>query len=213
MADIPNRLPAPEKRKDKISKNDMRYLYRMDKEKKRSKRRAVIDKEIETEKRVAAKKRRQSVTNVKQITKAANQKIQEKKKIAKNQTPEEILLQQSRNVCTANNSIPCFFEDLPTTGGEASPPMTIDEIVAHEPDAIIWKELDYGHLVAHPKIWVFCTVCHLGMRSTEIGKIIYFPSYAKVLPDTGSRTAAVFKVAPTKRFLFLHPQCIDKFTF
>jgi len=68
MADIPNRLPAPEKRKDKINKNDMRYLYRMNKAKQQSKRRAVIDTEIEKEERAAAKKRRQSVTHVKQIT-------------------------------------------------------------------------------------------------------------------------------------------------
>ena len=130
MADIPNRLPAPEKRKDKITKNDMRYLYRMDKAKQQSKRRAVIDSEIENEEKAAAKKRRQSVTNAKQITRAANKKAEEKKG-RKNLTDEQVLLQASRNVCAGNREMPCFFEDFSdqSSGLEAEPPMTAEEIV------------------------------------------------------------------------------------
>lgn len=152
MADIPNRLPAPEKRKDKISKNDMRYLYRIDKEKKRTKRRAVIDEEIEKEKRAAAKKRRAAVTNVKQITKAANQNINEKRG-SKNQSTEELLLQKSRTVYTGNWPIPCFFEDIGSGTSSAEAALTVDEIRRNDPNAIIWKELDYHHLIAHPNLW------------------------------------------------------------
>jgi len=70
--------------------------------------------------------------------------------------------------------MPCFFEDLPpaefqtptspTTAATAvERPMTIEEIVRTDPNAILWKDLDYGHLIVHPNLWVFCAKCHLGI--------------------------------------------------
>lgn len=69
MADIPNRLPAPEKRKDKISKNSLRYLYKLQKTEERSQKRERVNTEITNEKRQSEKRVRVSTGNaaVKQL--------------------------------------------------------------------------------------------------------------------------------------------------
>lgn len=73
----PARLAPPEKRKDKINKNDIRYLIKIQRGKQRSKRREVLDEEIATEKKSNEKRRRASSGNVemkrlKQLNKTVN---------------------------------------------------------------------------------------------------------------------------------------------
>ena len=63
----PIRLPAPEKRKDKINKNDMRYLLKVQRGKQRTTRRAALDEEIKQEKKTNEKRRRVSSGNVREL--------------------------------------------------------------------------------------------------------------------------------------------------
>ena len=147
MSDIPNRLPAPEKRKDKINKNDMRYLYRIEKANERSKRRATIDEEIASEQKKSEKRRRQSTsTNHLKRLKKINQEAaycvtESAKKGKKKLTPELILLQQSKQI-SWNGNIPCIFEnDIDPSPWSEEGPMGKEEIPKHDPDAIIWYEL------------------------------------------------------------------------
>lgn len=223
MADIPNRLPAPEKRKEKINKNDMRYLYRIDKANQRSKRRAVIDTEIECEQKAAAKKRRQSVTNAKQVAREANKRTEERRQNRQNLTDEQLLLAAARDVCMGNREVPCFFGALSGQGAESaesiedlvgnastSPRLKqAVEILEYDPKAVVWHDLDYGHFIPHANLWIFCASCHAGMRSTNIGKIDYFPSVVHgAPPDASSRSGnSLFNTAPSHRWLFYHHNC------
>lgn len=221
MADIPNRLPAPEKRKEKINKNDMRYLYRMDKANERSKRRAVIDTEIEDEQKAAAKKRRQSVTNAKQVAREANKRTEERRQNRQNLTDEQLLLEAAKDVCMGHREIPCFFglhltekqedDNQMTVQNEPSSPRcrSVDEIQEYDPKAVVWKDLDYGHFIPHQNLWVFCATCHAAMRSTRIGRVQYFPSMVHGSPpDASSRSAtALLNTSQNHRWLFYHQEC------
>jgi len=182
----------------------MRYLYRIQKANERSKRRESLDEEIASERKKSEKRRRQS-TNTEHLKRL--KKINEdaaynagKKKL----TSEQVLLQQSRQIIW-NGCIPCLFEDAV----DPSPwcderPMNAEEIAAHDPDAVIWYALDYGHIVMHEHLWVFCSVCHLGMRSTNIGKIV--PSVISV-PNHGTS----WHVPPTMKWKFIHHgKCMEQ---
>lgn len=91
----PQLLLAPESRKDKVSKNDLRYLFRLNKSNQRSRKRAAVDKQIKSEKQDAEKRRRLSnaVGEIKKLRKAASkfrgQGTSKSKKSIDQQTYEE----------------------------------------------------------------------------------------------------------------------------
>lgn len=177
--DIPNRLPPPEKRKDKISKNDMRYLYNIQKTKNKAVKRAKIDDEITAEKYQSDKRARTSTAEVKKFQRQVKFNVTQTitKKPKKKLTPEMQLLETAQKVIEGNCHIPCILSKLSAAAAEPLSEqqqcaLTEEQILKLDAGAIIWNEWDYPHMITHPRVWVFCASCHLGMPSTQVTKFV-----------------------------------------
>lgn len=186
MTDAPQLLLAPESRKDKISKNDMRYLYRLQKGKQRSRKRAAVDKEIKSEKQTSEKRRRLSNANgeIKKLRKVVSKLrglgtgSESNTKTSRGRTKkssEQSMLEEAMCVFEGDMMIPCIFDipskDAPVvTNQDLYMTMKEDnEIVAYDPQAIVWREIEYSNIIPHKNLWVICCQCRGGMPSTEIG--------------------------------------------
>lgn len=209
--DIPNRLPPPEKRKDKISKNDMRYLYKLQKSKNKTVKRAKIDEEINEENRRSEKRARTSVMGkVKpaprfNISHTFAKKPSSKKKMA----PEVRLFQLSQRVFEGDMHMPCILDGglvPPTTAEEPQPSLTEEEIVALDPAAIVWNAWDYPHIIAHEQLWVFCIRCHRGMPSTAVRH--HVPNHRTFVVEKGDEHFG--RCGPIFRWTLYHDACYDQ---
>lgn len=223
MADIPNRLPAPEKRQDKINKNDMRYLLQIQRGKQRSKRRQAIDEEIDTAQRQSEKRRRAaSGTSVLKRLRKVNQEAANFSSgytvdVSDADGDDASLYENTRKVCWKQCNIPCVLGSLvgldDDLHGVDDPDRrwTVENILEYEADAVIWREPEYGHIIQHPKVWVFCTMCHLGMRSTRIGATAMTKQYQFDKTDGTVATFSAFHVPPAVKWYVMHEKCIDDF--
>lgn len=166
----PQLLLAPESRKDKVSKNDLRYLFRLNKSNQRSRKRAAVDKQIKSEKQDAEKRRRLSnaVGEIKKLRKAASkfrgQGTSKSKKSIDQQTYEESIA-----VYEGEKLVPCFFEPKQTTplsSGDNTPNNLKEdfEILNFDPHAVIWRSYDYPNIIPHKHLWLVCNVCQCGVR-------------------------------------------------
>jgi hypothetical protein len=220
MADAPQLLLAPESRKDKISKNDMRYLYRLEKGRQRSRKRAVVDKEIKNEKQIAEKKRRLSNANgeIKKLRKAASKlrgfgNAHEPKagRARTKKSLEQMLLEDNMAVIEGDMIIPCIFDNAPMkrpTDAREELFMTLKEdvdIYAQDPKAVLWKQYDYGNIIPHEHLWVYCCRCRCGMPSTEIGYIEQVNWPIPMCKESQELTD--YKIPPNIRWRLYHKTC------
>lgn len=221
MADAPQLLLAPESRKDKISKNDMRYLYRLQKGKQRSRKRAAVDKEIRSEKQTAEKRRRLSNANgeIKKLRKVVSklrglgtgsESTAKNSRTRTKKSPEQVMLEESMSVYEGDVNIPCVF-DLPTN----VPPKKDDdfymnlkddaEILAYDPQAIIWREIEYSNIIPHPNLWVLCCKCKSVMPSNEIGYTQQTNWSTPLCKESQELTD--FKIASNIKWRLYHKTC------
>lgn len=224
--DIPNRLPQPEKRSDKISKHDMRVLQKLHKEKTQAKKRAIVDEEIAQENRTSEQRARKSMSGAK-VGKRKQQSVKIKmntKSTAKRKhiSPDVALLEQSRSVAGGEIPFPCLLSaplfcadeghllpqgrDAPATNSaQHCKTFPEDEIKTMDPRACIWKDRDYGHILPNPHLWVTCFSCHQGIRTTELtdANCLVFPirTYTRGYRD-------VFEAGPIRKWVVKCDACI-----
>lgn len=168
--DIPNRLPPPEKRKDKISKKHLRYISRLEKTRTKTAKREAFEKEVKDEERksdhrantVAIAKTMRKITQDLVKVKSTKHTVNKKRKL----TPEMQLFHDSTSVLDGEIPTPCVFAAAP--GPCIQDALTEEEIREQHPRAVVWHELDYPPMIPHEDLWVFCFNCHRGMRSTHV---------------------------------------------
>ncbi len=201
--DIPQRLPCPEKRSDKISKTDMRYLNKLQKTKSKAVKREQLDAEITEEKRNSERRSRASKgTPVKKQTKVKIKLTHNKTR--KRAAPEMQLLQKSREVIQGQHSLPCILVSS-QADSVLQYRLSEEEIRSQYPKAIIWKESDYPNIIPHDDLWVFCNYCHLGMPSTQLKSWTSTPMKCYI---EESKFFDCALINHANKFLIYHDSCI-----
>lgn len=202
--DIPNRLPPPEKRKDKISKKHLRIISSLEKTRKKNEKREAFEKEIKAEERnsehraktmAVAKSMRKMTSDLAKI-RANKNTVTKKRKLG----PEELLFQESLAVFDGDYPVPCVLGPKLLMHGEQHA-LTEEEIRAQFPDDVVWNEHEYPHIIPHERLWVFCFNCHLGMRSTQVHTCHCCPRYAR------GDTADCVNSIPIRKWLVTHDDC------
>lgn len=198
--DIPNRLPAPERRKDKISKNDIRYLYKLQKNKNKQARRAHLDQEIDEENKRSEKRARLSSMNAMPKKTA---KFSLAKSVAqankKRHTPG--LMNLSYRVYDGDAPPPCVLGPPREIEAE-EPSLSEDEVREQHPDALVWREWDYPHIIPHPHLWVVCIHCHRALPTTAVRHFV-----ASHLCHTVPKGHEYFRGGPMYRWTVYHEAC------
>jgi hypothetical protein len=230
MGDVPQRLPCPEKRSDKISKNDMRYLSKLQSIKNKTVQREKLNTEIAEERRTSEKRHR--VSKGGSIKKQTKVKIKlTHNKTRKRAAPEIQLLQKSHEVIQGTHPLPCVLSrplQLPSDAHNGDHEemdmekveeeedddeqcdsqdqyrLTEGEIKAQFDNAIIWKENDYPHIIPHDDLWVFCNYCHKGLPSTQLR--VWARTPLKCYHEEGKFFDCVF-INHANKFLIYHDEC------
>ena len=200
--DVPNRLAQPEKRKDKISKHDMRYMYKMQKGKSKAAKRVQIDQEIKEEAKSSEKRARFSTGKSVRKMNAANIRMTRESAATRKKklSPEMQLLQKAQAVCSGEIPIPCVLLDNAAQTEEVA--LTEQEIRAQDAGAIVWNEWDYPNIIPHARLWIFCSKCHLGMPSTAVRHFVPSPSR----PQKNTNTETIDS-CPIHRWIIFHTHC------
>lgn len=181
--DIPNRLPPPEKRKDKISKKHLRYISRLEKTRTKAAKREAFEKEVKDEERksdhrantVAIAKTMRKITQDLVKVRSTKHTVNKKRKLA----PEMQLFQDSTSVLDGEFPMPCVYGEPSCSAAPEQDALTEDEIHQRFPHAVVWNELDYPPMIPHDDLWVFCFNCHRGLRSTAVRKFQSNPTRAR----------------------------------
>lgn len=174
MSELPQLLLAPESRKDKISKNDLRYLYRRGKGKERARKRAAVDSQIKTEKHDAERKRRLYNANgeLKKLRKIVA-RVRGLGLTKAKMVPVQVMYKEGMDVFEGDIYVPCVFDDsspnktLSLVSERTG--MTDDDVKQIDQKAVFFNNCDYPNLIPHDNLWVKCFKCHGWMRSTNIG--------------------------------------------
>lgn len=204
--DIPNRLPPPEKRKDKISKKHLRYISRLEKTRTKAEKREAFEKEVKDEERnsehrantVALAKTMRKITQDLAKTRSFKRTIVNSNNKKRKMTPEMQLFQDSMAVHDGDFPSPCVLAVQDEVAAATQDALTDEEIRQQFPGAIVWNELEYPHILPHADLWVFCFNCHLGMPSTQVKTFHAAPVFAR------GETADCFDGAPIRKWLVTH---------
>lgn len=217
--DIPERIARPEKRKDKISKRDTRIIHKNKKDRSKAVARAQVDKEIKDETKSSEKRSRvssgRSVRKMRENNRLLTPQTASTRR--KEVTPEMQLMQKSHAICIGKSSIPCVLMETKAAVGPV-PQLEVDAILESNPQAVLWKDVDYPHIIPHESLWVFCAACHRGIPSMHAKPIAFHKRvYTECLwkvngkgdHDVGGfHRQEVLLESANYRWRLYHPQCV-----
>lgn len=220
--DPTSKLPVAQKRSDKISKNDERFLYKMKKNKRKATAREGAEREMREEEALQDEQTRLSTgkPTKKHKQQTYNVKVTKKKTTKKNVSLGMQLVERSQEVLDGTIVTPCILDKvmivephdddnlgdddhITGTNQDRQESLTEMEISQNFPGDIIWKDLDYPHIIPHDKLWVFCSYCHLGLPSTSVKYFIASPVKVQV----GHSGVDKFNCAAINKWLLYHDNC------